>query len=87
MPTEKALLLGALVWPAVSQMHSLGDRESQKERKTGFIKSCHRFRKAAILGHKEEHVIGEYVEMSVLKYLCKMCCCTYTDAMNLSAGK
>ncbi|XP_067567120.1 ectodysplasin-A receptor-associated adapter protein isoform X7 [Pseudorca crassidens] len=38
-------------------MHSLGDRESQKERKTGFIKSCHRFRKAAILGHKEEHVI------------------------------
>lgn len=31
LPTERALLFGVLIWPAGSQMGSLGDRASERK--------------------------------------------------------
>jgi len=66
LPMERALLFGALIWPAGSQTCSPGGQRVS-ERNTGFIKSCHASNRAALRDRKEQGVIGEYVEVSILK--------------------
>lgn len=61
LPMEE-LCWNDLIWPAGSQTQP--GRQTVSEKDTGFIKSCHRFSRAALLDCKEQGVIGEYVEVS-----------------------
>ena len=63
---ERPLLFGALIWLTGSQTRSLGDSESQKGT-LALSSLATAASRAALLDCKEQGIIGEYVEVSILK--------------------